>query len=139
MPRLAVLATLLAALVLGGCTTAGSTSATKDFKGAEADVAKVVADLQDAGQRQNAERLCSQILASTLVDQLGSQGTSCTQEMDKAAKDADDFTLEVIDVTVTGSTATANVRNGTKKDAPRKTLRFVREANRWKVSEITGS
>jgi hypothetical protein len=138
MPRFAVLVPLLAAVALAGCTTAG-TQAGKDFTGAQADVAQVVADLQEAGQRQDAERICSQILASTLVDQLGSEGTSCTQEVDKATKDADDFGLEVLDVTVTGTTATARVRNGAEGRAETRNLRFVREGNRWKVSELTGS
>jgi outer membrane PBP1 activator LpoA protein len=138
MPRFAVLVPLLAAFALAGCTTA-TTGSEEKFKGTEADVAKVVADLQDAGQRQDAERICSQILAATLVDRLGSEGTSCTQEIDKATKDADDFGLEVLDVTVTGATATARVRNGADNRASTKNLRFVREANRWKVSELTGS
>jgi hypothetical protein len=134
MRRLAVLASLAAALGMAGCAPTQTASSSKDFKGAEADVAKVVDDLRAAGERRDADKICSEIFARSLVEQLDSSGTSCNQEMTKTTKDVDDFALDVRDVTVTGNTASARVQNGAKGTIA--TFRFVREANRWKASEI---
>lgn len=137
MHRLAALALLLAAVALAGCTTAGTGSSSGKFKGAQGDVATVVSDLQKAAQRHDGAKICSQILAATLVDRLSSGGTQCIDEVTKAARDADDFKLTVLSVTVSSSTATAKVRNGDK--GPTRTLGFVKESNRWKVSELSSS
>jgi hypothetical protein len=134
MRRLAALAIVAAALGAAGCATTKTASSAGSFKGAESDVAKVVDDLRTAGERRDAAKVCSQILAQPLVSSLDSSGTSCTQEMAKTIKDVDDFGMTVRDVTVTGATATARVQNGTKGTTV--TFRFVREASRWKVSEL---
>ena len=69
-------------------------------------------------------------LALHHVDRLGAPGTPCKQELDDTLADADDFKLAVRDVKVSGTEATATVREG---DATR-TIQFVREDNRWKAS-----
>jgi hypothetical protein len=130
MRRFVLAPLLLAALALGGCATTGATSS-KSFSGAAADVSKTVGDLAKAGQRKDATKLCTQLFARSLVQQLDS-GSSCKDEMDKALADTDDFKLDVRDVKVSGTEATATVRQGT--DGPTKLIQFVREANRWKVT-----
>jgi hypothetical protein len=134
--RLAITAAVAVLLGASGCTANGSSSSSATFTGTKGDVAKVVSDLSQAGRRKQADRICTQILARTLVQQLSQAGTSCAQEMKKAIDDADDFDLTVRSVTVTGSRATAVVRRG--KDGPTATFRFVREAGRWKISELSG-
>ena len=77
MSRRAATAALLAvAAGVAGCTSASTGSASK-FTGAQGDVAKVVSDLQQAGQRKDAQKICTQILAQTLVHELDAAGTSC--------------------------------------------------------------
>jgi hypothetical protein len=131
MRRFALALILPAALALGGCATTGSSSS-KKFSGAAADVSKAVGDIQTAGKRKDADKLCSELLARSLVDQLGQSGTTCKDEMEKALADADDFTLNVRDVKVSGSEATALVRQGST--GPTRTIQFVRENNRWKAT-----
>jgi hypothetical protein len=133
VPRLAAVPLLAAALGVAGCTsTTGSTSAT--FTGAQAAVASVVSDLAKDGQRKDAQKICSDILARELVDKLNEAGTTCGQEMDKAISDADDFDLSVQKVTINGSSATAVVRRGT--NGPTATFRFVREGGKWKATDF---
>jgi hypothetical protein len=135
MRALASASLITLAVALTGCTSTTSPgSAASKFNGTEADVAKVVEDLRTAGQRKDATKVCSQLLAKALVTKLDGAGTSCTQEMDRAASDADDFDLDVRDVTVSGDTATAKVQRGSK--GPTKTFSFVREANRWKIASL---
>jgi hypothetical protein len=134
VPRIVTAAVLVAALGVAGCSTTGSSSSSTKFTGAQGDVAKVVSDLQQDGQRKDANKICAQILSRRLVDQLSQAGTSCEQEMKKAIQDADDFDLNVQKVTVNGSNATAVVRRG--DNGPTATFRFVREGGTWKATDF---
>ena len=134
MLRRVAIAALLA-LGVAGCTSTGAGSSSK-FTGAQGQVASVVSDLQTAGQRKDAQKICTQILSQELVRQLSDAGTSCQAEMKKAIDDADDYDLNVQRVTVTGNRATAVVRRGT--DGPTATFRFVRENGAWKATSFGG-
>jgi hypothetical protein len=127
---------LLAALALAGCAQAPPSSVGK-FKGAEADVARKVDDLAKAGRTGKPDDICSNILSKELVDQLKDGGTDCATEMQKAIEDADDFDLQVLDVKITGTTATARVRRGDK--GPTETMEFTRENNQWRATSLSSS
>ena len=137
VPRIATAALLVAALGVAGCTTTGSSSSSSKFTGAKGDVASVVSDLQQAGQKRDANKICTEILSRKLVDELSQAGTSCQQEMKNAIEDADDFDLNVQNVTINGSNATAVVKRG--KDGPTATFRFVREDGKWKATDFGAS
>jgi hypothetical protein len=132
MRRLALPLLLVLAALLAGCTSTGSSSSSKKFAGAAGDVSKAVDDLEAAGQRKNAGKLCSQLLARSLVSQIGESGTTCTSELDKALADSDDFKLDVRDIKVNGDKATATVLQGDPGST--RTIQFVREDNRWKAT-----
>jgi hypothetical protein len=123
-----------AALALGGCTAQPSSSA-GDFKGAEADVAGVVDDLQSAGKKGDAGDICSKYLSKELADSLKAGSSDCTDEMQEAIQDVNDFTLEVKDVTVSGTTARAQIEQG-DKDPSTATFEFARVGNAWRVTSL---
>jgi hypothetical protein len=133
VPRFLTVVLVATALGVAGCTSSTGTTSGQ-FSGAQGDVAQVVSDLAKDGQRKDAQKICSDILARELVDKLNQAGTSCGQEMDKAIADADDFDLSVQKVTINGSSATAVVRRG--KDGPTATFRFVREGGKWKATDF---
>ena len=56
--------------------------------------------------------------------------------MKKAIEDADDYELDVSDVTVTGSTATATVKRG--DDGATQTMEFTREGSDWRATSLSG-
>jgi hypothetical protein len=132
MRRLALPLLLLLAAILSGCAATGSSSSSKKFAGAAGDVSKAVDDLQAAGQRKDAGKLCTQLLARSLVSQIGESGATCKSELDKALADSDDFKLDVRDVNVNGNKATATVLQGDPGST--RTIEFVREDNRWKAT-----
>jgi hypothetical protein len=99
-------------------------------------VAKVVSDLSTAGQRKDAQKICTQIVSQELARQLSDAGTSCQAEMKKAIDDADDYDLTVQRVTVNGNRATAVVKRGS--DGPTATFRFIRENGGWKATSFGG-
>jgi hypothetical protein len=132
--RTPMTAALVLALALAGCSTAGSSSS--KFSGAQGDVAKVVSDLAQAGQRKDAQKICTEIIAQSLVRQIGAAGTTCQAEMKKAIDDADDFDLMVENVTINGNNATARVKRG--KTGPTATFKFVRESGGWRATSFGG-
>jgi hypothetical protein len=127
---------LLAALALAGCgAQAQNDSSVDTFRGEDRNVAQKVEDLQEAGEGRNPEDICADILAASLVDELEEAGSDCQQEMQKAIDDADDFELEVLDVNVTGTTATAEVRRG--DDGPTQTMQFTQERGEWRATALS--
>ena len=131
-PLLAILAVLL----LAGCGQAQEESSVENFQGDERAVAQKVEDLQQAGSRRDPEQICTEILAKSLVEELEAAGASCTDEMKKAIEDADDYELEVREVTVSGTNATVTVRQG--EDGPTETMEFTREGNDWRATSLSG-
>ena len=128
---------LLAALALAGCGAETEQSSVEKFQDPEERaVAQKVEDLQEAGEGRNPEDICSDILASSLVQELEAAGVECVDEMEKAVDDADDFDLDVQAVTVSGSTATAEVRRG--DDGPTETMEFTKENDQWRATSLSG-
>jgi hypothetical protein len=131
MKRLMVAAVSL--LLLAGC--AEQQSSVEKFQGTEREVAQKIEDLQEAGESNKPEDICSNILSRALVDQLEAAGTNCNEEMEKAIEDADDFDLDVRDVTVNGNEATARVQRG--DDGPTETFEFARENGQWRATSLS--
>ena len=133
MKRLLVILPLLA---LAGCGASTQPSSVERFRGDERAVAQKIEDLQKAGERREPETICSDILSRTLVQQLKAAGGDCTEEMRKAIEDADDYDLDVREVTIDGSTATATVRRG--DDDPTETMEFTQEGGQWRATSLSG-
>ena len=133
MRRTVLLVPVLALLVMA-CGAAPEKSENKFKNTDQAAIAKLVDDLASAGRAGNASKICTEILAKQLVDELKQAGGNCEQELKRAIDDAQDFDLQVDNVKVTGSTATAQVRQGkTKKVA---TFAFVKEKAGWRASAL---
>ena len=127
---------LLAVLAFAGCGAEAQPSSAENFQGDQRAVAQKVEDLQEAGEGRNPEDICSEILAKSLVQQLEAAGANCADEMEKAIDDADDFDLDVTKVTISGSTATVEVRRG--EDGPTETMEFAREGDQWRATSLSG-
>lgn len=133
MRRTALIAVAFA-LPLSACGAAQSPSSANEFQGEQAAVAEVVDELAAAGRAGDAEKICAEILAKQLVDELKSAGGDCVTEMDRAIDDASDFNLKVRSVKVNGDTATAQVRQG--DDGPTATFTFIKEGGGWRASAL---
>lgn len=133
--RLAAVAAASSLLFLVGCTQT-ETSSVGDFQGAERDVAQRVADLADAGTKRKPADICGGIVSEDLQTQIAQGGADCTSEMKKAVEDADDFDLQVEDVTVTGGTATARVKSTDRDRTVTRTFQFVREGGDWRIDSF---
>ena len=128
---------LLVAALVAGC--GASTSSSTDFEGEEKAVADQVEKIQSAGEARDARQLCDEVLAKELRDAIAAAGSSCEVELDKAIRDADDFALEVEDVTITGTTATATVRTGSGTDEQTRDFEFERDGTSWRATSLGGA
>ncbi|MCW3015439.1 MAG: nuclear transport factor 2 family protein [Solirubrobacterales bacterium] len=144
--RLPAVSLTLVALIAGGCGAASKDSA-KNFSGEAKQVATTIEDLQAAASKRDATKICSQYLATALVDKIKAHGKStCETTLKESLKDVDSFELEVVKkgVTVTGTTATAKVKSASGKDDRVDTLQLVKEPQRtggktveiWKISAL---
>jgi hypothetical protein len=126
---------LLPLLLVAGCGQAQTSAA--EFEGSEKAVAQTIEDLQAAAQSRKPAEICTEVLSRALADKLESAGNDCVREMEKVTSDADDFELEVTDVTVTGTTATAKVkaRKGGRDDAVT-TFSLAREDGDWRLTDL---
>ena len=134
MTRARLAVPLVLAALAAGC--GASASSAGDFEGEERRVADVVEKLQSAGETGDAAEICNEVLARQLRDEMQAAGANCEQELDKAIKDADDFELEVEDVTISGDSATAKVRGQDQGEERVRDFEFVREGNGWRATSL---
>ena len=122
-----------ALLGLGAC---GAASSTGDFTGEEEVVATVVEDLQRYGSRREADSICDDLLTTELQNAVKAGNATCASELKKALNDSDAFELEVQDVTVTGTRATARVRGTDEGEGVLRTLQFEKVGQDWRISSF---
>jgi hypothetical protein len=134
--RVHLAVTLAAAtLALGGCTAQPSSSSAGDFKGEEADVAQVVDDISSAGQKGNADDICAKYVSKELAASLKAGDADCTDELQEAIQDVNDFELKVKDVTISGDTAKAEIEQGDDKPSTA-TFELARDGKSWRVTSF---
>jgi uncharacterized cupredoxin-like copper-binding protein len=134
MPRALLAVSVVLAALASGC--AGSSSSAGEFEGEERNVAEVVEKLQTAGESGNAAEICDEVLAKAVREQIQEAGSTCEQELEKAIKDADDFELDVEDVTVQGNSATAKVKGQDQGEERVRDFEFVREGDEWRATSL---
>jgi hypothetical protein len=135
VPVSRTLALLLAAAGLAtGCGASGGNSAS-DFTGVRQDVATTVDDLESAAKSSDENKICTELLAPSLIDTLRTASkASCNTAVNDAIKDADSFDMTVKSVNVTGDTATAVVDS--KNRSADDTFTFEKVGGAWKISSF---
>ncbi len=122
---------LVVAIALGGCAAAQNTSA-GNFDGKEADVAKVIDDLKSS---RDPEEVCSRLFSDALAKSLAAGGRDSAGEVDAMLRDVSDTDLEVRDVTISGDTARADVRQG-DKGGDTATFELAKSGSSWQVTSL---
>jgi hypothetical protein len=129
---------VLAALVAAGCGASSGDSA-GDFKGEARVVAVAVEDLEDAGRNDEPARICSDLLADSLLTRLRQGGTTCRTAVDEVLKDVDSFDKKVDRVAIAGTKATVRVTSGSGNDEKTDTLTLERDGRAWKIASLGGA
>jgi hypothetical protein len=132
-------ALLAAAVAAVGCGSSTKSSAGK-FTGERKQVAEAVEDLQSAGRDKDADRICKDLLAQSVVARLkkapGAKN-DCGEALGDSLDDADAFDMDVQSVTVSGANATARVKSEAGKTDRVDTLTLVKEGGKWKLATIS--
>lgn len=131
--RLKTIAVGLALALSLGAGACGETASTSSFKGESHNVAQAVADLQSDVTARDEKKLCQNDLAAAVTARLRSGG-GCQAVLKKHLLQIDAPTLTIESISVTGSNATARVKNTYSGKDRISTLTLVKEAGRWKVS-----
>ncbi len=126
-------AILLVLPALAGCTRAST--ATEGFEGEEKRVAQVIVDLSEDASRGKQAEACDQRLSVELRDKVAGD-SKCADELKKAFEDADAAQLDVEDVTIAGSTATARVSSKDRDRTVTRTFKLVEEDQRWRIDSF---
>lgn len=129
---LAALAALLAVTAVG-CAQANQAS--QDFSKDEEEVAEVVAELQNAAQREQETKICADILSTALSRRLGDR---CSDIVQAALDDSDVREMTADSVRITGERARVRVDVGTDEER-QETLELVLQSpGGWRVDRFLG-
>lgn len=150
--RVSVVLVSCLALLGTGCGAASQADSAKNFTGEPKAVATTIDDLQKAGRKRDADKICGELLSNALATKIRETSKkTCVSAVKESLKDVDAFDLEVVKngVTISGTTATAKVKSqkaGSGDDNRIDTLQLVKEdqrargktVQRWKVSALAG-
>lgn len=141
--RLTLLAVSGAIVAVGatGCAQQAGTD-NKDFPDERGRVADVIRDLDDAytdeqSDDSGARLACRSLLSKGLIERLGGPD-KCAETAKRALDNADSTRMDVQDVVIQGSTATAKVRLRLNDAEERiDTLKLVQEGRSWRFDGST--
>ena len=100
-------------------------------------MAEVIEDLQTAGERGDATKICNEILTADLKTRLEEGSGSCLDEIKDAVDEAEDTELQVKNVQISGTTATAKVLGSDGKKDRLASMTLRKEQGRWRLTALT--
>jgi hypothetical protein len=123
----------LAALLLVAGAVCGCGGGPTDTE----QVHTVVEAFGKASAAKDYQRLCDELLAPKLVDEVESVGLPCEVALKQGLGDVRSPTLTIGKIEVRGNTATAEVRSAAAGEAPsRDTLQLVRVEDSWRIASL---
>jgi hypothetical protein len=123
----------LVALLVAGAALAGCGGGPTD----EEQVRASVDAFSKATAAKDYSKLCRQLLAPKLVEQVRSVGLPCEVALKQGLGDVKDPRLTIGRITVNGSAATADVRTSAAGEAPsRDTLKLTKIDGRWRIASL---
>ena len=130
---LVLLCVPLLAVVVSACASTTANS----FKGESHAVAQTIANLQTDGTAGEAQKICSEELASTVTARLNSTPGGCKQALKSQLSQVDTQELTVEKVDLHGSTsASAEVKSTYAGKNKVTTVTLVKENGVWKISKL---
>ena len=122
------LVALATAVALGGC--GGGPTDTDQVRSA-------VVAFGRASAQKDYGRLCGDLLAPQLVEQVKSAGLSCEAALERGLGGVKEPKLTIGRVTVDGDAARVQVRTSARGQAPSQdTLKLTRVGDRWRIASL---
>jgi hypothetical protein len=83
------------------------------------------------------DKMCKQLLAPKLLEQVRQAGLPCEVALSKGLGHVKEPKLTIGRITVDGDSATADVRTSARGEAPsRDTLKLTRIGGRWRIASL---
>ena len=93
-----------------------------------------------ASAAKDYQRLCDELLAPKLVDEVEAVGLPCEVALRQGLGDVKAPTITIGRIVVTGDSATAEVRSAAAGEEPSAdTLKLVRVEDSWRIASLAGS
>jgi hypothetical protein len=119
---------LLAGVALVGCGS-GPTD--------EEQVRDTVDAFSTATAAKDYDKLCKQLLAPKLLEQVAQAGLPCEVALSKGLGDVKDPKVTIGQITVNGDSATADVQTSAAGEQPsRDTLKLSKSGGRWRIASL---
>jgi Putative lumazine-binding len=119
---------LLAGVALAGCGS-GPTD--------EEQVRDTVDAFSKATAAKDYDKLCKQLLAPKLLEQMEQAGLPCEVALSKGLGDVKDPKVTIGQITVSGDSATADVQTSATGEQPsRDKLKLSKIAGRWRIASL---
>jgi putative lumazine-binding protein len=120
---------LLAGAALVGCGSSGPTD--------EQQVRETVDAFSKATAAKDYDKLCKQLLAPKLLEQVEQAGLPCEVALSKGLGDVEDPKVTIGQITVNGNSATADIRTSAAGEQPsRDTLKLMKVGGRWRIASL---
>lgn len=127
---------LVAAVALGGCALGGEDPTSGPVKGAPRDVARVVAELNEATRLGQYRRICDELFTASARRRAG--GKDCASLLRSTARELRRPTVELVSIRVTRKEALARVRTRAAGQAPIvDVLVLRRERGSYRIEALT--
>jgi hypothetical protein len=124
------------AVALGGCSlTPTSSSGAAGFTGTKANIATALNLLASDASSANGADICKSVLDASVRNKLNQIGT-CATIIDNQLKTADDSTLTVEAIKVTGSSASAQVETEQNGKKVISTVTLLQQNGSWRLASI---
>jgi hypothetical protein len=127
-----------------GCGSVQDDSS-KDFKGEQAKVAKVIEDLEKAAAKRPADtkKICTDLFTDALAKRLAAvdRNDTCKDRLDDAIGDVMSggvagTKLDVEEVTISGAAATAVVKNDAGDQDASSTFKLAKLGANWRIDSF---
>jgi hypothetical protein len=126
--RRPLVALAAAAAALGACGEGPS---------AEEQVRTTVQAFSAASAAKDYQRLCDDLLAPKLIEKIKQAGLPCEVALERGLGDVKDPKLTLGKVTVTGESATADIRTSAAGQPPsRDTLKLTKVGDKWRIASL---
>ena len=120
---------LLAGAAFVGCGSSGPTD--------EQQVRETVDAFSNATAAKDYDKLCKQLLAPKLLEQVEQAGVPCEVALSKGLGEVKDPKVTIGQVTVSGDSATADIRTSAAGEEPsRDTLKLSKVGGRWRIASL---
>lgn len=130
---------LVIPLLAVGLAACGSTVSTSTFKGESHAVAQRISDYQADVGAASEKKLCKEDFSSAVRRRLNAATGGCEEALKRQLGSIDDYEATVEQVTVSGATATAEVKSTWSGKLRDTTLHLVKEDGSWRIAGVSPS